>query len=95
MNIIHFSNNPHDIYSLIQEDSDNNWILELWAGLLLIQQSIINDKNSSWKNIGTNRQQFKNFIVGHFSQYGKKIRDSYYWEKIKVFLHFLNYIKLI
>ena len=43
------------------------------------------------KYIGAGRQQFKSFIVGDFNQYV----DSYYWEKIKVFLHFLNYIKLI
>ena len=45
--------------------------------------------------IEVNREQFNNFIIENFNLNTNKIRDSYYWERIKNLLYFLNYIKKI
>ena len=88
-----FSNSLNDIYNLIQEDSDNNWMLRALSRTTFGSPEYYREIRVQVANyIEVNREQFENFIVGGFNQYVKKIRNRDYWEEIKNLLHFLNYM---
>ena len=75
-----FSNNLNDIYNLIQEDSDNNWMFRALSRTTFGSPEYHREIRVQVANyIEVNREQFENFIVGDFNQYVKKIRDSDYW----------------
>ena len=69
---IHFSNNFHDIYSFIQEDSNNNWLFRAFSrttfGLPECSKEV---RVQVEYYIEASSEQIKIFIVGNFNQYVK------------------------
>ena len=91
-----FSNNLQDIYSLIQEDRDNNWMLRALNRSTFSSPKYRKDIWVQLANyIETNRQKFKRFIVGDFNQYVKRSEIVLVGKEIKSLMYFINYIKQI
>ena len=74
-----FSNNLKVIYSMIVEDSDNNWMMIALSVNIFSSQVYHKEIRVQLVNyIEANREQFNNFIIENFNLNINKIRDSYY-----------------
>ena len=74
-----FSNNLKVIYSMIVEDSDNNWMMIALSVNTFGSPEYYKEIRVQLVNyIEANREQFNNFIIENFNLNINKIRDSYY-----------------